>query len=258
MPLTIDLNADLGEGVGDDDALLEVVTTASVAAGAHAGGGQVLAEVVRRAVARRVAVGAHPSYPDRLAFGRVSMADRLDTEVLSGLVCEQVLAVADECTRNGHALAHVKTHGALYNDAAVGERIAGAVLAGVHRAAGRLGVGDLPIMALPGSVQHRMVAEAGAPFLAEAFADRAYSPDGSLMPRGLPGSVLTDPDAICRQAVDIAVSSSVTCADGSRIDVRADTICLHGDTPGAVGLARAVRAALEAAGVRVTAPVRRP
>lgn len=251
MPRSVDLNADVGEECGDDVGLLHIVTTANVAAGAHAGGGSVLSETVRLAASLGVAVGAHPSYPDRQSFGRISMADRLTLQAVQGIVCEQVLEVAHECARHGVGLSHVKAHGALYNDAAVREDVARAVLAGVRSAAQQLGLDDLPVMGLPGSVLERVVRHADGRYIGEAFADRAYASDGTLVPRSSDDAVLSDPAAVCRQAVEIVSTLSIQARDGSRVDVTADSLCLHGDTPDAVALARAVRAAIEGIGVVV-------
>jgi UPF0271 protein len=179
------------------------------------------------------------------------MADELASADLADLVCEQVVTVAEECARHGVALSHVKAHGALYNDAAVREDVAVAVVAGVRAAARTLGQTDLAVMGLPGSVQQRVVADAGGSYISEAFADRAYAHDGTLVPRSSAGAVLTDPAEVCRQALEIVRRSRVEARDGSWVDVQADSLCLHGDTPGAVILARAVRAALEANGVRI-------
>jgi 5-oxoprolinase (ATP-hydrolysing) subunit A len=253
MAVTIDLNADVGEECADDAALLGIVTTANVAGGGHAGGGAVLVETVRLAVAARVRVGAHPSYPDRAGFGRVSHAHAHDASSIAEFVGEQVLAVASACAAAGTGLAHVKAHGALYNDAAVDARVAEAFLAGVSRAAQRLGQGALPVVGLPGTVLQAASARRGTPFIAEAFADRAYAPDGTLVPRDRPGAVLVDHDAAARQAVGIAIRGAVTAVDGSVVDVRAATVCLHGDSPDALAMATRVRAELERHDVRVRA-----
>ena len=250
MP-TIDLNADVGEECGDDAALFAVVTTASVAAGGHAGGGQVLIETVRLAAAAGVTIGAHPSYPDRDGFGRVSRASDHGPTGIAGFVREQVLDVARACTGHGAALSHVKAHGALYADAANDADLAAAFLDGVAVAVSELGVGDLAVMGMPGTALSRLCAERRVPFLAEAFADRAYAPDGSLVPRGTEGAVIHDPDLAAAQAVRLATDGVVIAVDGTRVSVPAVTVCLHGDTPGAVALARRVRADLEAAGVRI-------
>lgn len=252
MP-AIDLNADVGEECGDDEALFTVVTTASVAAGGHAGGGAVLTETVRLAAVAGVTVGAHPSYPDRAGFGRVSRASDHGVAGIVAFVREQVLGVAEACLRHGTRLSHVKAHGALYADTAHDADLAAAFLDGVTVAAGELGVGDLAVMGMPGTTLSRLCAVRGVPFLAEAFADRAYAPDGSLLPRSVHGAVIHDPDAVAAQAVLLATDGVVIAVDGTPVRVPAVTVCLHGDTPGAVALARRVRAGLEASGVSITA-----
>jgi UPF0271 protein len=256
MLAVIDLNADLGEGCGDDTALLEVVTTANVAAGGHAGGGTVLSDTVATAVARGVAVGAHPSYLDRGGFGRTSLAGRMSPAEISEVVADQVVAVGDECARHGSLLSHVKAHGALYHDVMVGGILAQAFLDGISRAGDRLGATSLPVMGLPDSGLAAVAGAAGVPYIAEAFADRAYRGDGTLVPRGEAGAVLEDADGICAQAVLIATRAFVVGAGSVRVPVRAATLCLHGDTPGALAIARAVRQSLEGHGVRIAAPTR--
>ncbi len=256
MTIVIDLNADVGEECGDDQSLFEIVTSANVAAGGHAGGGGVLRETVGLAASAGVRVGAHPSYPDREAFGRVSRASEHDSAAVAAFVAAQVLDVAAACADRSVALAHVKAHGALYHDAASDSAVAAAFLAGVLRAAGELGVDSIPVMGFPDSALHRVCASAGVPFLAEAFADRAYAPDGSLVPRLHPGAVLDDHAAVVRQAVRVALHGSVVATDGTIVSVRAVTVCLHGDTPGAVEMSRKVRRELEANGVHVVATER--
>ena len=233
-PASIDLNADLGEECADDDALLGIVTSANIATGAHAGGGAVMVRTVRSAAARGVAVGAHPSYPDRAAFGRVSHAGRWSSSDLQAEIVRQCRLVQDECAGAGVALSHLKPHGALYNDAASTPWIADAVA----RAAAALGV---PLVGLPGTEHERAAARAGTGFHAEAFADRAYRGDGTLVPRSEPGAVLEEVAAV-DQARTLASRGGVA------------TICVHGDTPGAVEMARSIRAALEDAGI-VLAPI---
>lgn len=252
MP-TIDLNADVGEECGDDAALFTVITTASVAAGGHAGGGQVLLETVRRAVAAGVTVGAHPSYPDRTGFGRVSRAEEHGPAGIAGFVREQVLRVAQACADEGARLAHVKAHGALYADAAHDGELASAFLDGVAAAARDAGIDELAVMGMPGTALSRACSARGVPYLSEAFADRAYAPDGTLVPRATDGSVIHDPDTVAVQAVRLATEGVVVAVDGTHVSVPAVTVCLHGDTPGAVALARRVRGDLEAAGVRIAA-----
>jgi len=253
MAVIIDLNADVGEERGDDAALFGIVTSANVAAGGHAGGGGVLRETVRLATSAGVQVGAHPSYPDRDGFGRVSRASDHDAEGVATFVSAQVLEVAAACALHAVPLGHVKAHGALYNDAVVNADLARAFLDGVLRAGVELGDSVLPVMGIPGSILHRACMRADVPFLAEAFADRLYAPDGSLVPRHQPGAVIADHDAAARQALSVALEGTVITADGTPIPMPAVTICVHGDTPGAVAMSRRVRTALEANGVRVSA-----
>jgi UPF0271 protein len=254
MPSTVDLNADVGEECGDDAALLGIVTTASVAAGGHAGGGDVLVQTVRLAVAGGVAVGAHPSYPDRREFGRVSRAGDHDADAVTGFVRDQVLSVAAACDAQGIALSHVKAHGALYNDVAADAGLAGLFLDGVQEAGIALGGGELRIMGMPGTQLDRMCAIRGLGFLAEAFADRAYAPDGSLVPRGAPGAVLHDAEVVADRVLRLVAEGRVRAVDGTELAIPAVTVCLHGDTPGAVGMARLVRRRLEDNGIAIAAP----
>lgn len=254
MPLVVDLNADVGEECGDDASLLAIVTTANVAAGGHAGGGQVLVDTVALAARGGVAVGAHPSYPDRAGFGRTSRADAHDATDIAAFVCAQVLAVAAACAEHSVGLSHVKAHGALYNDAAADEALTAAFLAGVQAAAGELGLADLPVMGMPGTVLEQACRLRGLGFIAEAFADRAYAPDGTLLPRSEPGAVLHDPDQVAERVLRLVTEGRVLAVDGTDLHVPAVTVCVHGDTPGAVEMARRVRHRLEARGVVIAAP----
>ena len=247
----IDLNADVGEECADDAALFGVVTSANVAAGGHAGGGAVLAETVRLARASGVGVGAHPSYPDRPGFGRVSRADAHDVAGVTSFVREQVLAVGSVSATHGVRLSHVKAHGALYHDAAYDPRLAEAFLAGVLAAATDLGAHAVPVMGMSGSLLERACRQAGLTFVPEAFADRAYASDGSLVPRHQPGAVIDDPAVVEARALRLATQARVVAIDGTVVHVPAVSLCLHGDTPGSVLLARRVRAHLEANGVRI-------
>jgi UPF0271 protein len=254
----IDLNADVGEECGDDEALFGVVTSANVAAGGHAGGGVVLDEAIRLAVASSVAIGAHPSYPDLEGFGRVSRAHEHDRKAIASFVHEQSMAVASACARHGVAMSHVKAHGALYNDAMVDDGLSDALLDGLARTAADAGDPGLPVMGMPGSSLHRACLLRNVPFIAEAFADRAYAADGTLVPRTAPGAVLHETDVVVHQVLRIVCEAVVIAVDGSAIRMSASSICVHGDTPGAVGMAREVRSALEGAGIRVVAPSRWP
>jgi UPF0271 protein len=252
MAARIDLNADLGESfgaysLGADAEVLAFVTSANVACGFHAGDPSVIDRTVEGAVRAGVAVGAHPGHWDLRGFGRRAIA--ADPEEVVADILYQVGALAGFAVSHGTRLTHVKPHGALYNQAVGDERLAAAVARGVARA-GR----ELILVGLASSRIMRRAAEAeGLRFAAEAFADRVYEKDGTLRSRSFRGAVLTDPQTVAAQAVRIARDGVVTATDGSEVRIQADTLCLHGDTPGAVALARAVRSALEAAGVAVRA-----
>lgn len=234
----VDLNADLGESygawrLGDDEALLEVVTSANVACGFHAGDPLTLSRTVARCAELEVAVGAQVSYPDLVGFGRRSMDIGFDELVAD--VLYQIGAIAGFCHVNGSRVRYVKPHGALYNRCVADPGQAEAVVFAVRRYDP-----GLPVLTLPGGALARGCERAGQPWVAEGFADRAYTPDGRLAPRTAPDAVLRDPDAVAAQAVSLA-------AHGVR------SICVHGDTPGAVGLAQAVRSALREAGYALRA-----
>ncbi|MDT0345415.1 LamB/YcsF family protein [Streptomyces litchfieldiae] len=243
----IDLNADLGEGFGhwrltDDEALLSVVTSANVACGLHAGDAVTMRRVCEVAAERGVAIGAHVGYRDLAGFGRRAMdvpPDELAAETAYQIGALEVFARAA-----GSRVSYVKPHGALYNRAARDPEQAGAVVAGVV-----LTGMPLPVLGLPGSQLHEAAGAAGLPVVAEAFADRAYTPDGTLLPRGREGAVITDPELVVRRSVGIARDGRVTSAEGTTVAVRARSLCVHGDTPGATDLARHVRAGLAAAGI---------
>ncbi|TLQ47106.1 LamB/YcsF family protein [Streptomyces marianii] len=249
--VSIDLNADLGEGFGrwrltDDEELLSVVTSANVACGFHAGDAATMRRVCALAAERGVRIGAQVSYRDLAGFGRRSMdvpADELATEVAYQIGALEVFARAA-----GARVSYVKPHGALYNRVVHDEQQAEAVVEGVMLTGERL-----PLLGLPGSVLHTMAEKAGLPVVAEAFADRAYAADGTLVPRGRAGAVLTDADAVVERSVSMARFGVVTSHCGRSVGVRARSLCLHGDTEGAVALARRVRGQLEESGVRVEA-----
>jgi 5-oxoprolinase (ATP-hydrolysing) subunit A len=250
--MRVDLNADLGEGfgayvIGDDAAVLSVVTSANIACGFHGGDPRVMDRTVGLAVRHGVAVGAHPGHFDLRGFGRRPIPAEpaeIETDVLY-----QVGALSAFARAHGTALVHVKPHGALYNQAAADAGVARAIARGVARA-GR----DLVLVGLAGSAPMREAAEAeGLRFAAEAFADRRYEPDGSLRARRHADAVLHDPAAAAAQAVSIVRDGQALDLEGRPVRVRADTLCIHGDTPGAAETARAVRRALEAAGVTVSA-----
>jgi UPF0271 protein len=250
MGLRIDLNADLGEGfgaytMGADEAVLAYVTSANVACGFHGGDPTVIDRTVASAVRAGVAVGAHPGHFDLRGFGRREIAaEPLEVEAD---VVYQVGAVAAFARSHGTHLTHVKPHGALYAQGARDQALARAIARGVARVSR-----DLALVGLAGSEPMRRAAEAeGLRFAAEAFADRAYDATGRLVPRSRPGALITDPASAAAKAVHIARDRRVTAIDGTPVALEADTLCLHGDNPHALAIARAVREALEAAEVSV-------
>jgi len=251
VALAIDLNADLGEGfgvwrLGDDEQLLDVLTSANVACGFHAGDPPTMRRVCALAADRGVAIGAQVGYRDLAGFGRRRID--VDPEELTAEVLYQIGAL-DACARAaGARVRYVKPHGALYNTAAADRAQAEAVAAAV--AAYDRG---LPLLGLPGSALSAAAEAAGLSFVPEAFADRAYRADGRLVARREPGAVIDDPAEVAARAVAFARERRVTAVDGSTLTVDARSLCVHGDTPGAVHLAREIRRALLDAGV-VLAP----
>jgi len=248
----IDLNCDMGESfgayrIGRDAEVMPFITSANVACGFHAGDPGVMRETVRLARAHGVAVGAHPGLPDLVGFGRREM--HVSPRELEDAVVYQVGALAGLAAAEGVRLQHVKAHGALYNmavrDAALAEAIARAVAA-VDR--------GLLLFGLPGSEILRAGERHGLVVIGEAFADRAYEPDGSLVSRRKDGAVIHDPDQVVARVRRLAKEGVVRAVDGTEVTLRAGTVCTHGDTPGAEVLVRRLREALEADGVRV-APV---
>ncbi|MEU6686624.1 5-oxoprolinase subunit PxpA [Streptomyces sp. NPDC046832] len=248
---SIDLNADLGEGFGrwrltDDEQLLSVVTSANVACGFHAGDAATMRRVCELAAERGVRIGAQVSYRDLAGFGRRAMD--VPPAELAAEVAYQIGALEVFARAAGARVAYVKPHGALYNRVVRDEEQAAAVVDGVL-----LADTALPVLGLPGSRLLELAGKAGLPVVTEAFADRAYTDEGTLVPRTLEGAVVTDPDAVVDRSLRLARSGEVLSRSGTRVEVRARSLCLHGDTPGAVELARRVRERLEASGVRVEA-----
>ena len=252
---TVDLNADLGEGFGrwtltDDEALLSVVTSANVACGFHAGDPSTIRRVCELAVERGVRIGAQVSYRDLAGFGRRAMD--VPRAELADEIGYQLGALDLFARAAGGRVAYLKPHGALYNRVVADEEQAGAVvdaLLAFRRADGR----GLPVLGLPGSALLRAATDAGLPAVGEAFADRAYTPAGTLVPRTAAGAVVHDPDAVVARSVRMARDGEVVAADGSVVAARARSLCVHGDTPGAAQLAGRVREALTSAGVRIEA-----
>lgn len=239
------LTADLGEGYGawtltDDDALLDIVTSANVACGFHAGDPSTMRRVCERAVARGVSIGAQVSYPDRRGFGRRYVdvpPDELADDLLYQVGALQAFAAAA-----GGTVSFLRAHGALYTRAATDPEHARAIVATASAS-------RLPILCQAATEVWRQAADAGVTTFAEAFADRAYTADGLLLPRTRPGAVITDPDDVVERVVDLAHGRPWVSVDGAPIHVRADAVVIHGDTPGAVDLARRVRRGLDEAGV---------
>jgi 5-oxoprolinase (ATP-hydrolysing) subunit A len=247
MGATMDLNADLGEGFGawacaDDESLLKLVTSANVACGFHAGDPGAMRAVCASAVGRGVAIGAHVGYRDLAGFGRRHIAYRADE--LADDVLYQLAALDGIARTTGSWVAYVKPHGALYHTALDDLVQAGAVVAAVCSYSR-----DLAMLCMPDTALARSAEAAGLRVVSEAFADRAYLPSGRLVDRGVPGAVRTDPDDVAERAVRMAVDGEVVAVDGTRVAVAPESLCVHGDTPGAVALAARVRAALAEAGV---------
>ena len=243
---SIDLNADLGEGDQYDEELLQIVSSCNVACGGHAGDAESMAATVRSAIANGVAVGAHPGYPDREGFGRQS--GFMSGPDLYDALAEQVTALSDICADLGTRLTHLKAHGALYNDAVGGQALAD-IIARVTAEV----PGALSFVGMANTELEFAATRHGLMFIAEAFVDRAYEPDGTLVPRSEPGAVHEQLSVATTQAVRLAEENEVTARNGATIAVRADTLCIHGDTPGAAEKARAVRDVLESHGVEIRA-----
>lgn len=250
MTRNIDLNSDLGEAygawtMGDDATMLGIVSSANVACGFHAGDPLVMLATLREAAARGVAVGAHVSYPDRVGFGRRPM-DVTHAELVADVIY-QIGALQGMARAAGTKVAYVKPHGALYNTIAVDARQGAAVIEGIKAVDP-----SLVMMGLAGTQILTQAAEAGLATAAEAFADRGYRPDGQLVSRREAGAVLHDPEAIAARMLRLATEGVIEAADGSTLRLQADSICVHGDSPGAVAMAARIRAVLLENGVAIT------
>jgi 5-oxoprolinase (ATP-hydrolysing) subunit A len=247
--ISIDINADLGESEeslanGTDFELMRYITSANIACGGHAGNEQTMRQTLTAARKLKVAVGAHPGYPDRANFGRVESP--LSPREIEGFVGQQIAALVKIAESLDMRLVHVKPHGALYHAANTNREVALAIGRAVKAIDPQLVmVGQAGSPAL--DVWHSM----GLRFAAEAFADRAYEPDGTLRKRTLSGALLDDPARAAQQALDIAVRHRVIASDGSELTIEANTICIHSDTPGSVAIAREINQRLKAAGARV-------
>jgi len=249
--LEVDLNCDMGELLeaiadGTQESLMLSLTSINVACGGHAGDEHTMKTTVEQALARKLAIGAHPGYPDRENFGRAELT--LSAETIASSVFEQVYALAEIAARCGARVAHVKPHGALYNQAVPSREIAEAIAEGVARWSR-----DVVLVGLAGSPMLEVFREAGFTVAAEAFADRRYEPDGTLRSREFEDALIRDPEMAARQALGMVERGLVTASDGSAVALSPQTICIHGDTPGATKIAAEVARALNGAGIKLAA-----
>ncbi|NRB00610.1 MAG: 5-oxoprolinase subunit PxpA [Rhodobacteraceae bacterium] len=254
MAVSIDLNADMGESygawtMGQDEELLGVITSANIACGYHGGDPLVMTKTVRAALAAEVAIGAHPGFPDLQGFGRRRM--HVDHQELAAMIRYQIGALQAIARAEGGALNHVKLHGALSNMACEDETLARACFEAVASVAS-----DAVLFILPGTAMAPATEGLGLQVAFEIFADRAYAEDATLVPRGQPGAVIHDADTAAARMVEMVQAGAILTASGAKIPTDISTICVHGDTPGALEIARSVRAALIAADVDLKAPIR--
>jgi len=244
--MQIDLNADLGEGCGNDEALLALISSANIACGWHAGDAATMVQTVRWALARGVAIGAHPSYPDRENFGRTEM--QRDPEQVYADVLYQIGALDAIVRAQGGVLHHVKPHGALYNQAVRDPALARAIVRAV-----RDFDADLVFFGLAGSQMIDVAKEAGLRVKQEVFADRGYNPDGTLVKRGTPGALHEDEEVALDQTLTMVRERRVRAIDGTWVPIQAETVCLHGDGAHALAFARRIRERLGAEGIAIRA-----
>jgi UPF0271 protein len=245
----IDLNCDMGEvpeaiADGTQEELLRSITSANVACGGHAGDEQTMRITIEQAIRHGVAIGAHPGYADRENFGRLEL--KIPAQDVADSVFEQVRALAKIAERCGAEVVHVKPHGALYNQAVRNRDLAQAIADGVARWRR-----DVVLVGLAGSLMLDIFREAGFAVAAEAFADRRYEPDGTLRSRKLEDALIRDPEMAARQALGMVERGLVTASDGNEVALEPQTICIHGDTPGATRIAAEVARALRGAGIRL-------
>ena len=246
---SVDLNSDLGEGfgdykMGDDDAILQLVSSANVACGMHAGDPHIMARTFARAKALGVAVGAHPGYPDLWGFGRREMA--FSAAEIEHLVAYQVGAAMGVSTYAGHPITYVKPHGALANQSQVDATIAGAIVRAIAAVDRRL-----VLLTFPDGHATRIAREMGLRTCAEIFADRAYTPTGQLVSRKLPGAVLHDAEEVAARVLRMVQAGAVETVDGTLLPMEIGSICVHGDSPGAIRMAAAVRERLTQSGIAI-------
>lgn len=249
MPLIVDLNADLGEAFGgsrifEDVALLELVSSANIACGFHAGDATTMRETVNAAKIRGVTIGAHPSYPDIPGFGRRELG--LPPEEISFHVATQLRVLRDICGAEGARLSYVKPHGALYNRAARDRDAANAIVSAIRE----VGL-SLTLLGLADSEMAHAAERGGIPFASEAFVDRAYRSDGSLVPRDQPGAVIHDVKSAVQRAVMLVKGKTITADDGTELRLSARSLCVHGDNPDAAPMLRTLRKRLEESGITI-------
>jgi UPF0271 protein len=248
--IQVDLNSDLGESfgpwnMGDDEAMLDIVTSANVACGFHAGDPEIMLKTAERAKARGVAIGAHPGFHDLQGFGRRQIQG-LGAREIEAMLAYQIGALQAVAAMAGHRVTHVKAHGALSNMAMTDEGMAAALARAVRAVDPSLVFVVIPLTAL-----ERAGEAANLKLAREIYADRAYEDDGTLVSRKKPGAVLHDPDAVAERVLRMVEERAIVGVGGKRLPLAIDTVCIHGDSPGAVAMARAVRARLEGAGVRI-------
>ncbi len=249
MQLTVDLNADLGEGFGEsrlaqDEALLDLVSSANVACGFHAGDVTTMRDTVRSAKERSVTIGAHPSYPDIPGFGRRELG--LPAKEIFRHVEYQIRSLMDVCSLMGARISYVKPHGALYNRAVWDEKVADAIVQAIQKTNP-----ELSLLGLPSSEMSRAAARGQIQFVNEAFVDRAYRKDGSLVPRTESGAVIHDVEEAVERAITLIRMRSLAAADGSVVHIDARSLCVHGDNPESTEMLRNLRARLESVGAKI-------
>lgn len=248
----IDLNADLGEESPHEAELFAIVTSANISCGAHAGGGEFLREAIRTAISHNVAIGAHPSYPDRANFGRISQLDSFTHDELVASLVDQLHEFCEVLDEEGGQLHHLKAHGALYNDALVNRKAAEAILDALQTIEAEDSHRQIPVMTMDGELAD-LALQRGRQVIFEFFADRAYESDGTLVSRSKEGSVLHDAAAISKRTINFVMQGKVETYQGSELALSAESICVHGDNPEALAIAARLRSELVEAGISVRA-----